>query len=47
MKSTFASLLSFAFLTVHIAHATVYQSFEALPKNKQFDYIVVGGTSHT
>ncbi|KAJ3536614.1 hypothetical protein NMY22_g5955 [Coprinellus aureogranulatus] len=43
MKSTFAALLSFLVLTVHVANATVYQSFDALPKNKQYDYIVVGG----
>ncbi|TEB22821.1 alcohol oxidase [Coprinellus micaceus] len=45
MKSTFATLLSFVLLTVYVANvsATVYQTFDALPQNKQFDYIVVGG----
>ncbi|KAJ2913020.1 hypothetical protein MD484_g7392, partial [Candolleomyces efflorescens] len=42
MKS-FATLTALVLLAVRSAEAAVYQNADALPANRQFDVIIVGG----
>ncbi|KAG6856155.1 hypothetical protein H0H87_007010 [Tephrocybe sp. NHM501043] len=43
MKAIVTSFISFALIATLPSHATIYEKFTDLPKNRQYDFIIVGG----